>query len=67
MPEDMNKPELRDEMHQDLVSFNETKKSVNEFIEYQRALAESEKTDEGKINDYRSKAIDALNSLFGNK
>ena len=67
MPEDMNKPELRDEMHQDLVNFNETKKSINEFIEYQRARAESDKQDEDKMNDYRSKAIDAINTLFGNK
>jgi hypothetical protein len=52
------------EAHEDLIEFNATKKTVNDLLNYKRSLIDIENSDFDKINEIKSKAIDAINNLF---
>jgi hypothetical protein len=62
--ESFEKNLLRDEAYADLHDFNATKKTVNELLKYKRSLIDMENTDFDKINEIKSKAMDAINNLF---
>ena len=67
MGENINKSQIREELHKDMAAYNETKKSINDLMEIQRTMQEAQNSDSSKINDYKAKAIDALNTLFKEK
>jgi len=52
---------LIDEAHEDL---NETKRTVNDLLNYKRSLMEAGGDDLEKINEIKSRAIEAINNLF---
>ena len=52
-----------EEVKQDLNDFKETKKSINDLINYRRSVL-TKKPGSGKIEEYEEKAMDALNNLF---
>jgi hypothetical protein len=58
-----NKISIR-EAHEDLNEFNATKKTVTDLLNYKRSLIDIENSDFDKINEIKSKAIDAINNLF---
>lgn len=52
------------EAHEELNEFNATKKTVTDLLNYKRSLIDIENSDFDKINEIKSKAIDAINHLF---
>ncbi len=51
------------DLQQDLRDFKETKKSINDLINYRRSVL-TKKSSDAKIDEYKEKAMDAINNLF---
>lgn len=52
-----------EDLQQDLQDFKETKKSINDLINYRRSVL-TKKSSDAKIDEYKEKAMDAINNLF---
>jgi hypothetical protein len=62
-PEQKGKDVLQD-CHEDLNEFRETKKTINDLLNYRMSLLDMAKADKDKINEFKGKAIEAINHLF---
>lgn len=54
----------RKETHEHLDEFNRTKEIVTDLLNYKRSLIDMENADYDKINEIKSRAIEAINVLF---
>lgn len=59
----MDKKINRD-IYQDLRAFKETRRTVNELLNYKKAQVDIENSDFTRINEMKGKAIAAIDNLF---
>ena len=52
------------DIHDELNEFYQIKKTVTDLMEYRRSLIDIQNSDFEKINEIKSRAINAINNLF---
>ncbi len=61
---DMEEKLSMSDIHDELNEFYQIKKTVTDLLEYRRSLIDIQNSDFEKINEIKSRAINAINNLF---
>ena len=55
---------INQELYQHLKDFKETRRTVNELLNYKKSVMGTQNYDYARVNEIKSKAINAINNLF---